>query len=78
MAPHHALIYGAALHKAVQLFHTRHARGDVMTEAELDAVLDANWSSEGFISREHEEGRLAAGHAPRCAGSARTSSSPAP
>ena len=47
----------------MQLFHTRHARGEVMTEAELDAVLDANWSSEGFISREHEEGRLAAGRA---------------
>ena len=27
LAPHHAIIYGAALHKAVQLFHHRHARG---------------------------------------------------
>ncbi|MEX1172275.1 MAG: ATP-dependent DNA helicase [Chloroflexota bacterium] len=63
LAPHHAIVYGAALHKAVQLFHHRHARGHVMSEAELDEVLDSAWTSEGFISREHEEARLAAGRA---------------
>jgi DNA helicase-2/ATP-dependent DNA helicase PcrA len=63
LAPHHAIIYGAALHKAVQLFHTQHARGHVMSDTELDAVLDAAWSNEGFVSREHEEARLAAGRA---------------
>ncbi len=56
--PHHALVYGAALHKAVQSFHHRHARGHVMTEAELDEVLTAAWSNEGFVSREHEEARF--------------------
>ncbi len=61
VAPHHALVYGSALHKVVQLFHARHARGDVMSEAELDQALDAAWSNEGFVSREHEEARLAAG-----------------
>ena len=61
LAPHHAIVYGAALHKAVQLFHHRHARGHVMSDAELDEVLDSAWSSEGFVSREHEEARLAAG-----------------
>ncbi len=60
VAPHHAMVYGAALHKVVQLFHHRHARGHVMTEAELDEVLDGVWSNEGFVSREHEEARLAA------------------
>jgi ATP-dependent DNA helicase UvrD/PcrA len=63
MPPHHALVYGAALHKAVQLFHHQHARGHVMTELELDEVLDSAWSNEGFVSREHEEARLAAGRA---------------
>ena len=29
--PHHAMIYGSALHRAVQEFHRRHARGEVMT-----------------------------------------------
>ena len=63
LAPHHAIVYGAALHKAVQLFHHRHARGHVMTEAELDEVFDSAWSNEGFMSRDHEEARLAAGRA---------------
>jgi DNA helicase II / ATP-dependent DNA helicase PcrA len=61
IAPHHALVYGAALHKAVQLFHHRHARGHVMTEAELDEVLASAWTNEGFVSREHEEARFEAG-----------------
>ena len=60
LAPHHAIIYGAALHKVVQLFHQRHAAGQVMTEAEMDEVLLAAWSNEGFVSREHEVARLEA------------------
>jgi DNA helicase-2/ATP-dependent DNA helicase PcrA len=63
LAPHHAIIYGAALHKAVQLFHHRHARGHVMTEAELFEVFDSAWSNEGFVSRDHEEARLESGRA---------------
>ena len=63
LAPHHAIIYGAALHKAVQLFHHRHAKGQVMSEAELDAAFEAAWSNEGFMSRDHEEARLTAGRA---------------
>ncbi len=63
LAPHHAIIYGAALHKAVQLFHVRHAKGYVMNEAELDEVFESAWSNEGFVSREHEEARLDAGRA---------------
>ncbi len=61
LAPHHAIIYGAALHKAVQLFHHHHARGHVMSEEELDEVFASAWSNEGFVSREHEEARLVAG-----------------
>ncbi|HEX5148767.1 MAG TPA: ATP-dependent DNA helicase, partial [Candidatus Limnocylindrales bacterium] len=61
LAPHHAIIYGAALHKAVQLFHNRQARGQVMTEAELEEAFEAAWSNEGFVSRDHEEARLEAG-----------------
>jgi DNA helicase-2/ATP-dependent DNA helicase PcrA len=34
-----------------------------MSEAELDEVFDSAWSNEGFISRDHEEARLAAGRA---------------
>ncbi|HEU4921040.1 MAG TPA: ATP-dependent DNA helicase [Candidatus Limnocylindrales bacterium] len=61
LAPHHALVYGSALHKAVQEFHRRHARGEVMSEAELTAAFELAWTNEGFLSREHEESRLATG-----------------
>jgi len=63
LAPHHAIIYGAALHKAVQLFHNRQAKGHVMSEEELDEVFESAWSNEGFVSRGHEEARLQAGRA---------------
>ena len=61
VAPHHAIVYGAALHVAVQEFHRRHARGEAMTEDALIAAFEAAWSTEGFVSREHEEARLEAG-----------------
>ena len=63
LAPHHAIIYGAALHKAVQLFHRRQARGQVMSEDELIEAFEAAWTNEGFVTREHEEARLEAGRA---------------
>ena len=63
IAPHHAIVYGSALHKAVQEFHRRQAHGSTMTEDELLAAFDAAWSNEGFLTREHEEARLAAGRA---------------
>ncbi len=61
LAPHHSIIYGAALHAAVSEFHKRHARGEVMGEDQLVAAFEAAWASEGFLSREHEEARLASG-----------------
>jgi DNA helicase-2/ATP-dependent DNA helicase PcrA len=60
-APNHAIVYGSALHLAVSDFHKRHARGVVMSEAELISAFEHAWSSEGFVSREHEEARLEAG-----------------
>ena len=59
--PHHALVYGAALHTAVQEFHRRHARGEIMSEEALVASFEAVWTNEGFLTREHEEARLDAG-----------------
>jgi DNA helicase-2/ATP-dependent DNA helicase PcrA len=63
LAPHHAIVYGAALRKVVQLFHHQHARGQVMSEAEMDDVLRSAWVSEGFVSREHETARFEAAQA---------------
>jgi DNA helicase-2/ATP-dependent DNA helicase PcrA len=61
LAPHHSIVYGSALHQAVQEFHRRHARGDVMTEQALFEAFARAWSNDGFLSREHEEARLEAG-----------------
>jgi DNA helicase-2/ATP-dependent DNA helicase PcrA len=63
IAPHHSIIYGSALHQAVQEFHRRQAKGYSMSEEELDAAFERAWSNEGFLTREHEEARLAAGRA---------------
>jgi DNA helicase II / ATP-dependent DNA helicase PcrA len=63
VAPHHSIVYGSALHRAVQEFHRRQGRGEIMTEADLEAAFLAAWTNEGFLTREHEEARLAAGRA---------------
>ncbi|MEO8230116.1 MAG: ATP-dependent DNA helicase [Chloroflexota bacterium] len=63
VAPHHSIIYGAALHRAVQEFHRRQGHGEIMTEEELEAAFVAAWRNEGFLTREHEEARLLAGKA---------------
>ena len=62
-APHHSLVYGSALHQVVQEFHRAEARGRVMTEDEIDAALAKAWTNDGFVSREHEQARIAAGRA---------------
>ena len=59
----HPMVYGRALHAAVQAYHRRQMAGRPMTLDELHAALDANWESVGFLTREHEEARRAAAHA---------------
>jgi DNA helicase-2/ATP-dependent DNA helicase PcrA len=63
VAPHHAMTYGAALHRAVQEFHRRQARGELMGEDALIQAFQAAWSNEGFVSQDHETARLEAGRA---------------
>ena len=58
----HQMVYGRALHAAVQAFHRRQMTGATMGLDELHAALDANWESVGFLTREHEEARRAAAH----------------
>jgi DNA helicase-2/ATP-dependent DNA helicase PcrA len=61
VATHHSIVYGSALHQAVQEFHRVQMRGQV---PDVDAVLAAferAWTNEGFLSREHEEARFRAG-----------------
>jgi DNA helicase-2/ATP-dependent DNA helicase PcrA len=61
VSAHHSIVYGAALHRAIQEFHRRQQRGVVMSEPELVAAFEAAWTGEGFLTREHEEARLEAG-----------------
>jgi len=58
---HHLVIYGAALHKAVEMYFKRLLQGQRMTEDELLQTFEHAWSSEGFLTREHEAMRLAQG-----------------
>jgi DNA helicase-2/ATP-dependent DNA helicase PcrA len=58
---HHLVIYGAALHKAVELFFRRALQGAPMREDELLTAFEREWHSEGFLSREHETLRLTQG-----------------
>jgi DNA helicase-2/ATP-dependent DNA helicase PcrA len=56
-----AVIYGAALHRAVQAYNSRRVQGQTMSLEELIDALESHWVNEGFISREHEERRLQEG-----------------
>jgi len=58
----HQMVYGRALHAAVQAYHRRQLSGRPMSRDELHAALDASWESAGFLTREHEEARRAAAH----------------
>ncbi|MCI0408712.1 MAG: ATP-dependent helicase, partial [Acidobacteria bacterium] len=56
-----AVVYGAALHRAVQAYNSRHLQGQRMSSQELIDAFEDHWVNEGFISREHEEARLREG-----------------
>jgi len=58
---HHTVVYGAALHKAVQFYHLQKLHGRPVTAEDLIRVYEENWSGEGFIDRDHEERRFAKG-----------------
>ncbi|MFM8934989.1 MAG: ATP-dependent helicase [Candidatus Limnocylindrus sp.] len=60
LPPHHAAIYGSALHAAVAEFHRGQIAGSVPERTALVEALNRSWQSAGFISRTHEEARYAA------------------
>jgi DNA helicase-2/ATP-dependent DNA helicase PcrA len=59
--PHHALVFGNALHQAVAVANTRRTRGESVEPELLKAALEAHWQSEGFLSQEHERARFESG-----------------
>jgi DNA helicase-2/ATP-dependent DNA helicase PcrA len=58
---HHRVVYGSAIHKAIQQQFRARLEGRAFSEDDLVAAFRMAWVSEGFLSREHEEQRLRAG-----------------
>ena len=61
LLPHHSIVYGQALHQAVQAYFQQKIAGKKMDLKEVLDIFRRAWISEGFLSREHEEKRLQSG-----------------
>lgn len=59
--PSHALVYGRAVHAAIVEFYRSKLSGKLLTVEQMKEAFRTGWESEGFLSRAHEEARLAAG-----------------
>ncbi|MEO8360268.1 MAG: ATP-dependent DNA helicase, partial [Vicinamibacteria bacterium] len=58
---HHRVVYGSAVHQAVQEMFKARQEARPFTAEDLVAAFRRAWVSEGFLSREHEELRLKEG-----------------
>jgi DNA helicase-2/ATP-dependent DNA helicase PcrA len=58
---HHAVAYGRAIHEAISAYLRARLAGRSLGEAEVLQAFAAAWTNEGFLSRQHEELRYAAG-----------------
>jgi DNA helicase-2/ATP-dependent DNA helicase PcrA len=58
---HHAVVYGSALHKAVEFYLRRRVAGNYTSQEDFLRAFDDAWRNEGFLTREHEEQRKQAG-----------------
>jgi DNA helicase II / ATP-dependent DNA helicase PcrA len=58
---HHSVVYGSALHKAVEFYLRRRAVGNFTALEDFLKAFDDAWRNEGFLTREHEEQRKRAG-----------------
>ncbi|HEY6867437.1 MAG TPA: ATP-dependent DNA helicase, partial [Candidatus Eisenbacteria bacterium] len=56
-----AFMYGEAVHHAIRHYYKARLLGHPVDADEVVRVFEEAWSSEGFISREHEERRLEQG-----------------
>jgi DNA helicase-2/ATP-dependent DNA helicase PcrA len=61
--PHHNLVYGRVLHNVIHNFLRMRTAGSNLSEEEFIQTYHDHWINEGFLSREHEEMRKAAGEA---------------
>ena len=58
---HHNVVYGSALHKAVEFYLKRRVVGNFTSLEDFLRAFDDAWRNEGFLTREHEEQRKRAG-----------------
>jgi DNA helicase-2/ATP-dependent DNA helicase PcrA len=58
---HHTLVFGRVLHTTIHTYLLGKMKGRAMGEDEVIKEFEKNWVNEGFLSREHEELRKAAG-----------------
>ncbi|HVQ74516.1 MAG TPA: ATP-dependent DNA helicase, partial [Candidatus Binatia bacterium] len=58
---HHSIVYGNALHKAVEFYLRRRAAGSYTPLEDFLRAFEEAWRNEGFLTREHEEQRKQAG-----------------
>jgi DNA helicase-2/ATP-dependent DNA helicase PcrA len=58
---HHAIVYGSVMHKAVAAYLLSRQGESPLSLTELLGVFEKGWISEGYLSRTHEDQRMAAG-----------------
>ncbi|MFH1777309.1 MAG: ATP-dependent DNA helicase [Candidatus Omnitrophota bacterium] len=58
---HHTVIYGKSLHEAVQFYLQKKIADKRVSEEDVLKIFSASWQNTGFLTREHEEERFAAG-----------------
>ncbi len=54
-------MYGDAVHHAIRVYYQHRLRGHPIAAEDLVGAFEQAWSSEGFLSRDHEERRLEQG-----------------
>jgi len=58
---HHAVIYGFAMHKAVEEFYRQKQLGKILPLSDTLSIFENSWEQEGFLTAEHEQKRLEQG-----------------
>lgn len=59
--PLHPLVYGSAIHAAIEFYYKNRLAGQTVTLKKLYQVFESAWSNEGFVSLAHEERRYSRG-----------------
>ncbi len=59
--PFHALVYGSAVHHAIEFYYRGRLAGRKVALKDTQQAFEDAWSSEGFVSKRHEEQRLIRG-----------------